>query len=42
MKDSRSRTGVSMCEIVFSYMRCSLLTSDTVYSELMMDVVSRF
>jgi len=34
--------GVNMCGIIFSYMRYSLLKSDTIYSEVMMDVVSRF
>ena len=28
--------------IIFSYMRYSFLASDTIYSEVMMDVVSRF
>jgi hypothetical protein len=41
-KDNGSKTGVNMCGIIFSYTRYSLLKSDTIYSEVVMDVVSRF
>jgi hypothetical protein len=42
MRDNTSRVSVNMCGFNLGYMRYSLLKSDTIHFEVMMDVVSRF